>query len=267
MRLAGNGAGGPCSGDGDTTLAATRDGRGQRPPSGEVRRCPARFALGSGRRGEVRRSGSSKTDPALNRNQRQNSGARSGSNERAAQLATLTGTSGNDTLTGTTANDTIYGAAGDDLLYGGLGNGSIYGGDGNDTLAGGLGNDRLDGGIGTDLADYSASLSGVTVDLATGAGSGGDAVGDTLTGIENILGSGFADSLTGDAIANTLTGGAGNDTLTGGAGSDLLDGGTGTDTADYAAAAAAVNVNLASGSGTGSGHDTRSEERRVGKEC
>ena len=87
---------GPLGGDGDATLAATRDGRGQRltsggrrddcaehfmaqatpatfhaarsqerPPKGEVRRCPARFALGSGRRGEVRRSGSSKTRPAL----------------------------------------------------------------------------------------------------------------------------------------------------------------------------------------------------------
>ena len=98
-----------------------------------------------------------------------------------------------------------------------------------------------------DTADYSTSSSGVTVSLATGAGSGGDAQGDTLVEIENLNGSGFNDVLTGDAGANVLDGGAGNDILAGGAGADTLIGGTGIDTADYSAATAGVTVNLATG--------------------
>nr|WP_235927088.1 GDSL-type esterase/lipase family protein [Gloeocapsopsis dulcis] len=43
---------------------------------------------------------------------------------------------------------------------------------------------------------------------------------DTLTGIENVIGSNFADKLVGDAGHNTLRGGLGRDTLTGGGGPD-----------------------------------------------
>ncbi|PIG90435.1 hypothetical protein CSQ79_26670 [Gloeocapsopsis sp. IPPAS B-1203] len=43
---------------------------------------------------------------------------------------------------------------------------------------------------------------------------------DALTGIENIIGSNFADKLVGDAGHNTLRGGLGRDTLTGGGGPD-----------------------------------------------
>lgn len=43
---------------------------------------------------------------------------------------------------------------------------------------------------------------------------------DVLTGIENIIGSSFADRLIGDASYNTLRGGRGRDTLTGGGGPD-----------------------------------------------
>lgn len=45
---------------------------------------------------------------------------------------------------------------------------------------------------------------------------------DTLTGIENIIGTDFNDRLTGSAGTNTIEGGAGNDTLTGGAGADTF---------------------------------------------
>ncbi|MBC7476806.1 MAG: Hint domain-containing protein, partial [Pseudorhodobacter sp.] len=113
------------------------------------------------------------------------------------------------------------------------------------------GSDVLDGGSGTDTAEYSASGAGVSVSLATGTGFGGDAAGDTLTGIENVTGSGHADALTGDAGANVLDGGAGDDTLAGGAGADSLMGGSGVDTAAYAASGAAVSVNLATGLAVG----------------
>lgn len=43
---------------------------------------------------------------------------------------------------------------------------------------------------------------------------------DTLTGVENVIGSNFADQLRGNSGNNTLEGGAGRDTLTGGSGAD-----------------------------------------------
>ncbi len=53
---------------------------------------------------------------------------------------------------------------------------------------------------------------------------------DKVKGVENILGSAYADVLTGDSAANTLNGGAGHDSLIGGAGNDSLIGGLGNDT-------------------------------------
>src|SRR3546814_4359380 len=98
---------------------------------------------------------------------------------------------------------------------------------------------------------YAGSAAGVTVNLATGTGTGGDAQGDTLSGIENLTGSDNDDVLTGDAGANVLDGGAGNDILTGGGGADTLIGGAGTDTASYAGYSGGVTVNLAPGTGPG----------------
>ncbi len=183
----------------------------------------------------------------------------------------LSGGIGNDTLDGGEGNDTLDGGNGFDSLSGGAGNDTLTGGAGFDTLAGGAGADYLDGGGWSDTADYSGSTAGVTVNLAAGTAAGGDAVGDTLTSIENLTGSGFADTLTGDNGANTLDGGGGNDvlsglgggdallggaeddTLIGGINGDNLDGGTGNDWASYAASAAGVTVNLATGTGAG-GH-------------
>jgi Ca2+-binding RTX toxin-like protein len=107
--------------------------------------------------------------------------------------------------------DVLHGLAGDDMLFGGSGN---------DTLDGGPGADIMLGGAGSDTADYSSSAAGVTVSLASGLGAGGDAQGDVLGGIENIIGSAQADMLTGDGNANTLDGGGGADVMAGGAGND-----------------------------------------------
>jgi Ca2+-binding RTX toxin-like protein len=119
-------------------------------------------------------------------------------------------------------------------------------------LRGGAGADTLDGGGGSDTASWYTSAAGVTVDLAAGTASGGDAQGDTLIGIENLTGSNLGnDSLSGNAGANTLAGWGGADVLRGGAGADRLDGGAGSDTASYYTGAAGVTVNLATGTVTG----------------
>ena len=73
------------------------------------------------------------------------------------------------------------------------------GGADSDYLEGGFGADVIDGGDGFDIAGYELSDAGVTIDLATGTAQGGHAEGDTLTGIELIVGSSYADRLTGDA--------------------------------------------------------------------
>ncbi len=66
--------------------------------------------------------------------------------------------------------------------------------------------------------------------VGDGIGSGGDAEGDTLSGIENLIGSAFNDLLGGDAGANVIIGGEGDDQLAGFGGADTLDGGAGVDT-------------------------------------
>ncbi len=109
-----------------------------------------------------------------------------------------------------------------DTLSGNSGNDMLFGGSGNDLLNGGPGADVLNGGPGIDTATYASSPTGVTVSIATGHGTGGDAEGDILSDIENLVGSAFADSLTGDANANRLDGNGGGDTLTGNGGADIF---------------------------------------------
>ena len=93
----------------------------------------------------------------------------------------------------------------------------ITGNGGNNILAGLGGADQLTGGAGTgDTATYAASAAGVNVSLMTGAGSGGDAEGDTLSTIENLTGSNLDDTLEGNALNNVLAGGTngvGGDTV------------------------------------------------------
>ncbi|SFG07888.1 Hemolysin-type calcium-binding repeat-containing protein [Novosphingobium sp. CF614] len=133
---------------------------------------------------------------------------------------------------GSSHSDTLLGSNGANLLIGGRGNDTLDGRGGNDTLIGGVGADTLIGGTGTDLASYSTSGEGVTVNLLTGAASGGDAEGDTFSGVEGVIGSAFGDHLTGNAGNNSLIGGVGVDTLLGGNGNDLINGGAGGDTLD-----------------------------------
>ncbi len=123
-----------------------------------------------------------------------------------------------ENLSGSAYDDGLYGDAGNNSLSGSWGEDYLAGRDGDDTLAGGADADVLLGDDGIDTADYSASSAGVRVDLGSLAAqvSGGDADGDRLEGIENLIGSAFADTLIGDAGANVLVGNGGNDVLDGG---------------------------------------------------
>ena len=117
-----------------------------------------------------------------------------------------------------------------------------------DMLDGAAGSGVLDGGDGKDTVTYAAAAAGVLVDLENSANNTGDAAGDSYVGIENLIGSGFGDTLLGNAGDNTIDGGAGADDLDGRSGDDLLRGGTGDDT--YHIDSAGDRVEEAEGEGT-----------------
>jgi Ca2+-binding RTX toxin-like protein len=149
----------------------------------------------------------------------------------------LTGDANANTLIGGPEADTLSGLGGADTLDGGAGNDTLNGGDGNnDVLIGGAGADALDGGNGNDFASYQTSSSALTVDLQFTANNTGDAVGDTYTSIERLIGSAFNDVLRGDNNGNFLEGGTG---------ADLLNGRGGFDYASYIFATAGVTASLA----------------------
>jgi Ca2+-binding RTX toxin-like protein len=169
---------------------------------------------------------------------------------------------GADLLYGGRGNDTLYGGTGNDVLYGDEGNDILYGGDGDDILIGGAGADILYGGdatqgSGNDTASYATSSSGVEVHLAANEqhlNSGGDAQGDVLHDINNLIGSAHNDHLFGDDKNNVLEGGDGDDILDGGAGADVLNGGAGNDTASYASSGTAGVVASLANPSENTGH-------------
>jgi Ca2+-binding RTX toxin-like protein len=179
----------------------------------------------------------------------------------------LVGSSFNDTLTGTTLADVIEGGGGNDSISTGAGNDLLRGGGGDDFLVGGSGSDDIDGGSGFDTADYSGSAVAISVSLDGSPSLGGEAIGDVLTSIEQVLGSGFDDSMFGSAAIEALRGGGGDDVLRGGGGADILDGGAGIDTADYATSGAAVLIdlsNMTAAGGDAAGDTLINIERLIG---
>jgi Ca2+-binding RTX toxin-like protein len=166
-------------------------------------------------------------------------------------------------LTGSNFGDFLVGDALANLLTG-L--------DGDDTLAGGGGGDVLVGGAGLDSASYFLSTVGVTVALfnpsvGNPSPNTGEAVGDTYSSIEGLIGSAFNDTLIGNSDDNRLIGAAGDDVLMGGLGADILVGATGHDSASYAKATTAVRASLAnaaSNTGEAAGDTYFDIERLIG---
>ncbi|MBE1293300.1 MAG: hypothetical protein GJ677_12490 [Rhodobacteraceae bacterium] len=192
----------------------------------------------------------------------------------------LVGGTGHDTVYGDDGNDRLEGKSGHDRLYGGAGDDKLVGGDGDDYLRDENGRDDFVGGNGQDTVSYWGHSIGMTVNLTTGANSGGD----TYDSIEHVLGSNVAndkiygssvanhldgaggsdiiygydgnDSLEGETGNDRLYGGSGNDRLIGGSGNDylrdesgidLFDGGAGNDTVAYYGHKSGVSVNLLTG--------------------
>ena len=155
-------------------------------------------------------------------------------------------------LTGDHRDNTLTGGKGDDTLRGGAGVDTLIGGPGADMLDGGS---SLSAGAGTpdnsdddvqdiDSASYDGAMAGVTVNLATGRGTAGDAEGDTLVNIEQVVGSGNDDTFIAGRGADNINGGthAGDDPM---GGTDTEDG----DTVSYELSEEGVTVNLGATNG------------------
>ncbi len=163
---------------------------------------------------------------------------------------------------GSQFHDTLEGGKAGEALVGNDGDDFIHGGDGDDALEGGLGADTLIGGRGVDYALYWNSPEAVYIDLGIGSLSGGEAEGDLLVGIDNIVGSEHNDTILGSLSQNELfgyrgddlvDGREGNDTIEGGRGADTLQGGGGIDAVAYVHSSAAVIIDLGTGGAQG-GH-------------
>ena len=194
----------------------------------------------------------------------------------------LVGNQGNDTLMGGSGDDRLQGGNDDDVVIGGTGKDLLVGGPGADKIKGGTfvmpgmpvdapvagGDGQFTNALGS-TASYFASAEGVTIDisdtttgvdatddndtinsdaavLVLGDKAGGDAVDDTLYGIENLQGSMMDDMLTGRPDGSVLEGLMGDDTLIGGAAADTLRGGAGDDVL-VAGDAAADTMNMLAG--------------------
>jgi len=161
---------------------------------------------------------------------------------------TLDGGAGVDTLqliSGLNTNGLIYDLASDvftdansttdtilnfENVTGGGGDEAFIGNSAANVIEGGDGADTIDGGAGNDTASYAGSNAGVVISLRDSTASGGDADGDVLTDIENLVGSALIDNLSGDNGINVLEGGGGDDVIVGFDGDDILSGGAGNDT-------------------------------------
>ena len=162
------------------------------------------------------------------------------------------GGAGNDSLSGAGGNDCLLGAepswGGDHQVCiqpyrveAGSGDDVLTGGAGDDLVSGGDGDDVIDGDEGFDRASFSGSASPVFVDLGAGTSTGDGT--DSLQEVEEIVGSGFQDTLTGSERADSLIayssagdvlrGLGGDDFLDAGIRETDLDGGAGNDTVTF----------------------------------
>ena len=169
-----------------------------------------------------------------------------------ATFVNVTGSAHDDHLTGDMFNNHLSGGGGDDSLRGAAGADVLAGGPGADMLYGGEDTGERNNMVpnpddgGTTMIDASedwaayrgagagADGSGVTVNIHTGRGTAGDAMGDELKNIELYWGSA-----------------GGDDTFIASAGADIIHGDGGSDTVSYEASRHGVTVVLPTTDDTG----------------
>ena len=194
-------------------------------------------------------------------------------------VATLTSI---EDAVGSPYDDSITGSNAANVLEGGAGNDTLNGSGGNDTLVGGAGKDTLIGGTGVDTVVYSGSSTGMNIwldaplfsaadsPILTGAArqitaSGSLVNEDTLTGIENVVGSAFDDVIKSNDKLNTIDGGNGNDVLQSWVDgqNDVMNGGQGSDTIDYSAFGQShgLQISLGEAGSDGSAYYWTAEDR------
>ena len=98
------------------------------------------------------------------------------------------GTDGKDTLVGTAASENIQGRGDDDLLLGSSGNDILNGGEGRDTVS----YERLGGPVTVTLGSNGSPGSATKPSGGLGFGGATNQT-DTLSNIENVIGSRYAD--------------------------------------------------------------------------
>ena len=140
-------------------------------------------------------------------------------------VATIVGTSGDDTIVGTSGDDVIVALEGNDSVSSLAGNDIVCAGDGADTVIGGPGSDLLYGESGPDQI-----LGGDGDDLIEG-GPGQDIL-LSGNGDDSVSAGGGADSVNGGSGDDLLFGNGGNDLIAGADGNDVINGGNGTDNVD-----------------------------------
>lgn len=117
--------------------------------------------------------------------------------------------------------ENIIGSNFDDVFIGDRQNNDIQGLSGNDFFLGSLGNDNLNGGRGIDTVSYHHETAAVIADLEAGTVMG-TGIADTISHIENVIGTHFADDISGNGNRNEILAGLGSDRLTGGGDQDTF---------------------------------------------
>jgi Ca2+-binding RTX toxin-like protein len=117
---------------------------------------------------------------------------------------------------------------------------NVQGGSGDDTFIGDVQNNSFAGGSGRDTYSLAGTTAGATI--TTGSATSAEAGTDTLTSIENYIGSAGNDSIIVNGAVNEIDGGDGNDTINAGGANDTVFGGNGNDTIIYAVGGGADTV-------------------------
>jgi Ca2+-binding RTX toxin-like protein len=182
-------------------------------------------------------------------------------------MATINGTSNNESLLGNAEDDLINGLEGNDTLEGGAGTDTLVGGLGDDTYLIGQheiiidtitelenqGTDSVQSWISYTLPAHveNLKLQGSNAINGTGNELKNEITGNNANnvligggGADTILGGLGNDSITGSGTADLLKGEDGDDTLVGGGGSDELYGGAGNDKLSTAGAGEAIKPTL-----------------------